>query len=173
MGTRSFFVHYIPMPLKFITLTLFQIGRTARNELDDFISENFTRDKWLDEVLNYSIIARHVSGVYKNNPIKFLTQLQEMLLYKSDFCMHDAECILIRHRRLPKSIVAKDISTIPNLLIQNDLFEWLDYISESGVYSNALNAFVRTMLKRSDLFNKGPVAQSPYYRKLRHFRNNS
>lgn len=103
---------------------------TDFDELDCYISENFTRDKWLNEVLDYSIIARHVLGVYESNPIKFLTELQGMLLYKSDFCMRDAVCILIRHGKLPKSVLAKGISSLPNLFVQNDLFEWLDYINE-------------------------------------------
>ena len=97
--------------------------------LDDTI-QNGTKEKWSKEIKLNSNFIRHIVGIYQKDPAKFLTYLHGTLLYKSDFCMRDLTCLLIRNNTISKAEIAKDIASIPNLFVQNDLFEWLGYAIE-------------------------------------------
>lgn len=98
------------------------------DSLDYAILEN---SSWYRrEVENNSDFTRHIVAVYQRNPAMFLTKLHGTFPYKRDFCMRDMMYRLIEYNKIPKTVIAKDIASLPSLFMQNDLFEWLGYIVE-------------------------------------------
>lgn len=107
-------------------------GLVSKNYTSNFDTlndtvQNGTKDRWSNEIKLNSNFIRHIVGTYQKDPANFLTYLHGTLLYKSDFCMRDLICLLIRNNTISKAEIAKGIASIPNLFIQNDLFEWLGY----------------------------------------------
>ena len=98
------------------------------DKLDSIVSESGDKKKWIFDIENNSVFTQHVIGVYKKDPICFLAKLHGTLAYKSVFCMRDMMCLLIKSDKIPKSVVAKDIASLSNPLIQNDLFDWLGLV---------------------------------------------
>lgn len=98
------------------------------DKLDSIVSESDDKKMWLSDIKNNSFFIQHIIGIYDKDPIYFLTKLHRTLSYKSVFCMRDMMRLLIQSNKIPKSVVAKDITSLSNPLIQNDLFDWLELI---------------------------------------------
>jgi len=100
------------------------------DKLDFIVSDMGNKEKWTSDIENNSIFTQHIIGVYVKDPIYFLTKLHGTLTNKSVFCMRDMMRLFIKSNKIPKSVVAKDIASLSNPLIQNDLFDWLGLIIE-------------------------------------------
>jgi len=98
------------------------------DKLDFIVSESNDKEKWTSDIGNNSVFTQHIIGVYVKNPIYFLDKLHGTLTYKSIFCMRDMMRLLILSNKIPRSVVAKDIASLSNPLIQNDLFDWLGLV---------------------------------------------
>lgn len=100
------------------------------DKLDSIVSESDDKGKWLSDIKSNSVFIQHIIGIYDKDPIYFLTKLHGTLSSKSVFCMRDMMCLLVQSNEIPKSVVAKDIASLSNPLIQNDLFDWLGLVIE-------------------------------------------
>lgn len=98
------------------------------DKLDSIVSESDDKKMWLSDIKNNSRFIQHIMGIYDKDPIYFLTKLHGTLSYKSVFCMRDMMRLLIQSNKIPKSVVAKDITSLSNPFIQNDLFDWLELV---------------------------------------------